>query len=131
MVLVPVGVDDAYGAVDLMTPARQELEVTTRRLDVLGLGQDAPAAGDHGVGAEHDRPGVVRGDRARLVACQPRRELTWGLVAHRGFVGRSGVDEVGFEADAAQQLEPARRGGGQHETRHARPCRHRGSSVYL
>ncbi|ODN69568.1 hypothetical protein A6302_03113 [Methylobrevis pamukkalensis] len=104
-----------------MGAAREQREAVLGLLRGLGLGQDAPADGDHRVGGEHDvRAAVLRrvetqpGDLG-LGAGEPLGELARMFGAAGGLVGLGRHQPVGRDADLREQREAARRTGGKNE----------------
>jgi len=74
---------------------------------------------------------VARRDRLCLGDREPHRERCGCFARVRGLVDRGRVDRVRGKADLAQEVEPPRRGGGEHEERPGR-CRPRClGNVYL
>jgi hypothetical protein len=98
-----------------MPPSRKEGERAARRRGVERLRQDAPAAGDDGVGAEHKGVGVTARDAPRLLLGEPEGMPRRQLVRQRRLVDGGGIDQVRRERDLGQKVETARRGRGENE----------------
>ena len=74
--------------------------------------EDAPAAGDHGVGRQDKGAGMALPHRLGLGAGQAQDMGSRQFARQRRLVDLGRVDAIGDDADLAQQFEAARRGGG-------------------
>ena len=109
-----------------MGAAREQAEADIGLLHGLGLGQDAAADGNDGIGGEHqgvvaDAGGfclVLGGDG--LLVGETLGELARQLVLFGRLVDMGGHQMFGLDADLVEQRQPARRGGGQDELGTAR-----------
>ena len=110
-----------------MIAARQQAEAEIGLLHGLGLGQDAAADGNDGVGGEHQRIAgdarglglVLGGDR--LLIGEALRELARQLVALRRLVDVGRHQMLGLDADLVEQREAPRGRRGKDEFG---TCRH-------
>ena len=84
---------------------------------VIRLAEDAPAAGDHGIGCEHERAsglGAAR-DVARLGLGQAQDVGPRQLAGQRRLVDLGSGDAIGDHPDLAEQGQPAGRRRGEQE----------------
>src|SRR5437867_2208566 len=81
---------------------------------VHGLAEDVAVDLDHGVGGEHPRRPPPRGAGGRLGGGEPPDEPLGGLARPRALVDVGGVDHE-VDAEPAEELAAAGRGGGEHE----------------
>ena len=100
---------------DPVAASRKHLEALPGRAFILGLGQDPPAAGDHGVGAEDDGAGMASGHLLGLEARQTNGIAGRRLALRGRLVDVGGVDGGGLETDLAEKLPPARRSRSKHQ----------------
>jgi hypothetical protein len=105
-------------AVDAVAAPRQQREAGPGARSVLSLGQDAPAAGDRGVGSQNKDAGMAWLHRARLRLRQPHDMGGRHFARRRRLVEIGRVDAVGNDPDLPQQFKPARRRRGEHKDRH-------------
>ena len=108
-----------------MVAAGQEPQALRRLVEQLGLGQDAAADRDHGVGGEDEGAfelfvGAHHCERHfRLLAREPRGAGARQFAALRRLVDVGRTQRVGLDAGLVDKREPARRAGGEHEFRPA------------
>ena len=105
-------------AINPMAAARQQGEAGPRGGLVLGLRQDAAAAGDDGVGGENERVRMTRPHGARLCFREAHDMIGRQFAGARRLVDIGRLDMIRDNADLAQQFEAARRGRGEHQDRH-------------
>ena len=77
-------------------------------LDRLGFRQDAAAAADHRVGAEHESAGMALCHELRFLRRETLRMLRRQLVLARRLIDIGGIDGIGHDADLRQQLAATR-----------------------
>ena len=98
-----------------MPPPRDQQQAASRRRLVEGFRQDAAAAGDDGIGAEHEGPGMTCRDLARLFLGETERVMRGRLARPWGLVDFGGIDGIRAEPHLHEKIAPARRGGGEDE----------------
>ena len=113
-------------------PAAQQPERVASLMLELGLAEHAAADRDHGIGCEHESLGEirVRSDQPAgglgLGAGQPAHDVAGNLALGHALVDRGRAERVRRDARLLKQLQPARRGRGEHELRpEAARCRAR------
>ena len=102
---------------DLVATARQEFEELRRLCLIRRLAEDAAADAHHRIGGQHQAIGRGGAHRLGLGGGQARGKGARQLGLAGGFVDVGGRDPVGPDADARQQLDPPRAGGGEHQRR--------------
>ena len=107
--MAPDGGEQRHGGEDAVRAAREQAEALGGLFHGLGLGQDAAADGDDGVGGEHQR---VAGDAggARLVlggdgllVGEALRELARQLALFGRLVDMGRHQMLGLDADLVEQ----------------------------
>ena len=107
--------------VDAVVAARQQPQALRGLVDQVGLGQDAAADRDHGVGGEDEGAAqfVVELHRFErgvgLGAGQPVGAGARQLAPPRGLVDVGRAQRIGLDAGLVEQRQPARRTGGENE----------------
>jgi len=114
--------DQSDSAEDAMAAPRQHFQAATGGRLVLGFRQNAAPAGDHGIGGENKRAGVPRRNRPRLGFREPYDKGGRQFAAAWRLVDIGRINQVRYDADLAQQIEPTRRGGSKHEGCHRHAC---------
>jgi hypothetical protein len=108
-----------------MRAAGEQFQAEGGLLHHLGLGQDAAADGDHGIGGEHQRIGADAGlarlllRRQRLEVGEANGELARQFALLRRLVDMRRHQVLGLDADLVEQREAAGRGGSQNQLRTA------------
>ena len=104
-----------------MVAPRQQPQALRGLVDQIGLGQDAAADRDHGVGGENEGAAqfVVELHRfergVRLGAGEAIGAGARQLAPLRGLVDIGRTQRVGLDAGLVEQAEPSRRTGGENE----------------
>lgn len=96
-----------------MATAGEQRQARLHLLAIGRLGQNAPSGGDHGIGGEDDRAGMARGDGGGLGGGDARGIGRRGFTLQRRLVDFGRIDRVDRDADPREQIQPARRGGGE------------------
>jgi hypothetical protein len=121
--------DQANSGEHPMRPPRQQAQAGGGLVHKLGLGQDAPADRDHGVGGEHQRVRAVLaqarhlGGGLGLLARQARGQAARRFALMGRLVDIGGDHLVGRDPDLIEELQASRRGGGQDQSG-PRGCAH-------
>ena len=102
-----------------VTAPRQQAQETRGLGFVRGLAQDAATRNDGGVGGQ-DHARLDRGHGGGLFGRHARDIGAGGFALAGRLVDIGGNDGVRGDADLGQQLDPARAGRSQHESRPAR-----------
>jgi hypothetical protein len=100
-----------------MAGARQKLQAGGGLLGAFRFRQDAAAAGDHRIGAEHDGLRKGRGDCFRLRNRQAQRQRPGQLARPRLFIDASVHDPVGDKTNLLKQRAPTWRGRSEDQRR--------------
>ncbi len=107
--------DEMHRRPDAMRAAGEQLEAGARFRFGFGFRQDAAAAGDDSVRAEHEGICMIRRNGFCLSARETKREAAGKFGLLRGFIDFRRDDAVRFDADLLEKREPARRGAGENE----------------
>jgi len=117
-----IRIDHGNPAMDAMTAPGQQLQTRPGGGRVGRLWQDPAAAGDDRVGGQDKGAGMAGHHRPRLFLGEAHGVRGRQLARLHNLVDIGGVDPVGLDPDLTKQVEPAPRGGSEHEER----CRRHG-----
>ena len=103
MPCLPIGCDNGESRVNAMPPAREQCQIGFRGGTICRFSQDPAAAGDNGIGRDHEGLLMARRHGRCLGGGEAKREFDRQFAGLWLLVDLGRFDDVGFEADLPQQ----------------------------